>query len=279
MSLITVAPIGGLCNRMRAIASALSLGRRSGARVELLWYLDSSLNCDFKAIFTQPEGLSRVIVVDLTSIWGRWLRKILVFLRSRGGRSLYDQGYIAKARQAGLPLDQEFFNKNVFIETSSSFSEPLNYLDFKPVKDIEELIDLTSVQLDNAVGIHIRRSDNILSIKHSPTEKFEEIMLGMLASGYCERFFLSTDSADVEQYMLDKFKDRLVIHPKRTCDRSVDDSIKDAVIDLYCLASCKKIVGSYWSSFSETAASIGGKELVVVDVLAEAGSHVATESC
>jgi hypothetical protein len=190
---------------------------------------------------------------------------------------LYDQAFIAKARQVGMPLDQELAGKKVFIETSSSFSEPLNYLDFKPVKEIEGLIAMACVQLDNAVGIHIRRSDNILSIKHSPTEKFEEIMLGMLASGYCERFFLSTDSAEVERYMVDKFKDRLVVHSKRTCDRNLDDSIKDAVVDLYCLASCKKVVGSYWSSFSETAASIGGKELVVVDVLAGDGPHVATE--
>lgn len=278
MNLITIAPIGGLCNRMRAIASALSFGRRSGARVELLWYLDSSLNCDFKALFTQPEELSRVVVIDLTSLWGRWLRKVLVFSRSRGGRSLYDQGYIAKAKQSGVPLEQQLLGNKVFIETSSSFFEPLNYSDFKPVKELEDLITMMSVQLDNAVGIHIRRSDNILSIKHSPTEKFEEIMLGMLASGYGERFFLSTDSAEVEEYMTDKFKDRLVLHPKRSCDRSVEDSIKDAVVDLYCLASCKKIVGSYWSSFSETAASIGGKELLVVDVLAEADTSVVSES-
>jgi hypothetical protein len=263
---------------MRALGSALSLGGRAGTRVELLWYRDSSLNCDFKALFTQPEGLSRVIVVDLTSIWGRWFRKILVFARSHGGRGLYDQDFIAKARQACLPLDQIFSGKKVFIETSSSFFEPMNYGDFTPVKEIEELIALTSVQLDNAVGIHIRRSDNTLSIKHSPTEKFEEVMRGMLASGYCERFFLSTDSAEVERYMIDKFNDQLVIHPKRTCDRNVDDSIKDAVVDLYCLASCKKIVGSYWSSFSETAALIGNKELVVVDVLAGASAHTYTES-
>lgn len=278
MALITIAPIGGLCNRMRALASALSLGRRIGARVDLIWYRDTSLNCDFKALFTQPEGLSRVIVVDLTSILGRWLRKALIVSRSHGGRGLYDQGYIAKARQAGVTLDQEFCGKKVFIETSSSFSEPLNYDDFTPVKEIEEMIALTSIQLDNAVGIHIRRSDNKLSIKHSPTEKFEEIMCGMLASGYCERFFLSTDSDEVERYMVDKFSDKLVMHPKRTCDRSVDSSIKDAVVDLYCLASCKKVVGSYWSSFSETAACLGCKELVVVDVFAGADSPVATES-
>ncbi len=278
MALITIAPIGGLCNRMRALDSALSLGRRIGARVELLWYRDSSLNCDFKALFNQPEGLSRVIVVDLTSTWGRWCRKILIFARSHGGRRLYDQDFIAKARQADVPLDQTFVGQKVFIETSSSFSEPLNYVGFTPVKEIAALIASTSVQLDNAVGIHIRRSDNTLSIEHSPTEKFEEIMRDMLASGYCERFFLSTDSAEVERCMVDKFNDKLVVHPKQTYDRSVDDSIKDAVVDLYCLAACKKIVGSYWSSFSETAACIGNKELVVVDVLADDSSHVATES-
>ena len=41
-------------------------------------------------------------------------------------------------------------------------------------------------------------------------------------------------------------------------------AIKDALIDLYGLSRCRLILGSYWSSFSETAAAIGGSELLIV---------------
>lgn len=277
MTLITIAPIGGLCNRMRALESALCLGGQVGARVELLWYRDPSLNCRFQELFSKPDCLSRVIDIDLTSTWGRWCRKALIYIRSHGGRRLYDQKFIATAKQDGMLLEREFRDKSIFIETSSAFTDSLTFEHFSPVQDIERVISSTCARLDNAVGVHIRRSDNDLSIKHSPTEKFEEIMSGMLGSGYCDRFFLATDSADVEQHLIEKFGENVVVHHKYSYDRSVDSSIRDAVVDLYCLASCKKIVGSYWSSFSETAAQIGNKELMVVDNRAETNLHVASE--
>ena len=268
MSLITIAPVGGLCNRMRALNSALALGEQIGSRVELLWYRDPSLNCRYSELFETPDNLSRVVDIDISGAGGRLLKRGFLFLRSCAGRNLYDQDYISDAIERGLDLSNEFHGKNIFIETYSEFFGCPDYRHFVPVKDINDIIKAYHQRLHNAIGIHIRRSDSKPSIKHSPTGAFEMIMSEMIETGACDSFFLSTDSHEEERRLIDKFKGKIFLHPKQSCDRNVDSSIKDALVDLYCLAGCKKIVGSYWSSFSETAAHIGKKELIVVDVFA-----------
>jgi hypothetical protein len=40
----------------------------------------------------------------------------------------------------------------------------------------------------------------------------------------------------------------------------------DALLDLFCLAACKKIIGSYCSSFTDTAASLGGIEKLIAGI-------------
>ncbi len=269
MSLITIAPVGGLCNRMRALNSALALGETIGSRVELLWYRDFLLNCRYAELFEPPANLFRVVDINMSSRFGPLLKKLFLVLRSHAGRNFYDEVDIEEAMKSGLDLEREFAGKDVFIESYSAFFGHKNYREFVPVKQIYELIETYRNRLSNAVGIHIRRTDNIRSIKHSPTEEFEKIMSGMIAAGHCNHFFLSTDSPEEERRLVEKFGDRIFSHPKNTLDRNVDTSIKDAIVDLYCLSGCKQIVGSYWSSFSETAANIGNKELIVIDIFAD----------
>lgn len=38
----------------------------------------------------------------------------------------------------------------------------------------------------------------------------------------------------------------------------------DGAIDLYCLAATRRIIGSYWNSYSEIAAELGGIDLEIV---------------
>ena len=48
---ITLLPIGGLANRMRAIASAVYLCRLSGSSLNVYWFRDKGLNASFAGIF------------------------------------------------------------------------------------------------------------------------------------------------------------------------------------------------------------------------------------
>jgi hypothetical protein len=46
-------------------------------------------------------------------------------------------------------------------------------------------------------------------------------------------------------------------------DRHSQEGMVGAIEDFVSLSACSKIIGSYWSSFSELTASYGNKELVV----------------
>lgn len=74
------------------------------------------------------------------------------------------------------------------------------------------------------------------------------------------KFFLATDDPSEERLFLDKFGESIIIHRKTSLDRNNPRAIRDAVTDLWFLAHCKKIYGSYWSSFSDVAAMWGNIE-------------------
>jgi hypothetical protein len=76
--------------------------------------------------------------------------------------------------------------------------------------------------------------------------------------------FLATDSPDEEKRLREIFAYRIITHPKRSVDRQNPQAIKDALIDLFCLSKCKKIIGSYWSSFTETACELNNIERVII---------------
>ena len=77
------------------------------------------------------------------------------------------------------------------------------------------------------------------------------------------KFFLATDSPDVEESIKSNYGDRIITHDK-TLARNTVSGMQDSLIDLYCLARTNRIIGSFYSSFSEVAAKINNIELVQV---------------
>ena len=55
MEKIILVPVGGLANRMRAVASAVTLTYRVKRKLEVLWFRDWGLNAPFFKVFEEPE--------------------------------------------------------------------------------------------------------------------------------------------------------------------------------------------------------------------------------
>jgi hypothetical protein len=51
--MITLVPVGGLANRMKAIDSAIALAREVNTGLQIIWYKDQGLNCRFDELFQQ----------------------------------------------------------------------------------------------------------------------------------------------------------------------------------------------------------------------------------
>ena len=76
-------------------------------------------------------------------------------------------------------------------------------------------------------------------------------------------FFLATDDKKEEALLRQTFPGKILSNQDRTLDRNSEAGIHDALLDLYCLASTEKLIGSYWSSFTDIAADMRGIEKVI----------------
>ena len=111
----------------------------------------------------------------------------------------------------------------------------------------------------HCIGVHIRRTDHVKSRAHSPIWLFIDAMQAEVDRDDQVRFFLATDSDVVRRVLVARFGSRMITR-KGGVSRFDPGGISDGVVDLMLLSRTDRIYGSYWSSFSNEAARIGGIE-------------------
>lgn len=269
--MITVRPYGGLANRMRVIDSAFQLAKRNNACVRVIWELSDELNCPFDSLFETSKDLQveEIVLSKTQRRMNEGIRRFfqLVKIRYPFGYSacLYDKE-ILKHIETGNDLNELLKSStDIFIRTVHKFYEDVHsFKEFDPVSSLKEKIEGYAAQYsEHTIGLHIRRADNKMSIKFSPLSGFTDLMDEAILKNQDSKFFLATDSPEVEELIKSKYGNRIIVHPK-TLDRNTATGIQDSVVDLYCLSKTKRIVGSFYSSFSEVAARINGIELIQV---------------
>lgn len=263
---IIIEPTSGLCNRMRAIDSAVALGRKIDKKVIVLWKRDHLLNCPFSQLFKPIEQVTRFFEWRTFNKLDQKLFEIAV----NSLMALYcdvqlSQNDISLSMNKGFDFDFLKRVKRIFIRTHSNFLKSDNpFKIFIPHVDLAQVIDSYKVD-NNFVGVHIRRKDNFKSITNSPTDLFIKQMENEIALDPLVKFFIASDSFEDKIRIINHFSDRVKFHDVEEFTRNKPGSIKNAVIDLFCLAACRKIIGSYWSSFTRTASQINNAELIVIN--------------
>ena len=252
--MVIIQPSGGLCNRMRVINSSLELAKRKGCRLLVLWYCAEELNAPFESLFQPVEEFQ---VINFTSL--KDLRKLWYQLTAR---TRINNADIENHTTDGV-LDSDFFDSiklPAYLFTWEHFYHADEYFKlFKPTAELQRRIDgVTKHFTKDMVSVHIRRTDQAVSIAHSKTENFIDLMNREIEANPEVTFFLATDDKEEEALLRKTFPGKIVSNENRTLRRDSLDGMYDALLDLYCLASCKKIIGSYFSSFTDTAASLGG---------------------
>ena len=259
---IIVQPTGGLCNRMRTIAAAASLAEALGRRMFVIWTRDVSLNARFDSLF-QPLSFP-VVEVRLGSFQQRLLWH---FCRHILSYRVFDDAWIyAHARGKDLSLwREEMEQQPVYICASCDIFK--NEGDYSMFRLAEKLRTRTLSSYNGVIGLHIRRTDNEKSVRFSPTSLFIRKVEEILEENSQARFYLATDDVAEETMLQQRFPENIILYKKESLDRNSPIAIRDAVIDLYNLAHCSKIYGSFWSSFSDIAALWGGieKEILKTD--------------
>lgn len=265
---IVLVPIGGLCNRLRAIISALALARDCHAALDIVWLRNQELNARYSDLFqalnlpAEESGIT-VRIVESTS----WLcygvaRKRNLWLPSWYQRHAFDVrltddiiSAILSAPHSDAELAAEIRHRlhgRVLIQTGSTFypSEKhwLKQL-FRPSAAVEGLLQQRlSMITPQTVGLHIRQTDNTQSILHSPLSAFEAAMRKDLERDPATTFYVATDNPS----LLPVLSARFPIHYSTTAPtRTSVRGMQEALAELWTLMACPRFHGSYWSSFSD----------------------------
>jgi len=285
--MIVITPTAGLCNRMRALDSDLALARAAGVPIKAIWRLNSDLNCRFEELFEPVPGLEALENRDdsranLSEDLGRLreaskrfkpavllvkaARKAIRAVRNSSSRSrVIRRPEIKRLRSRPEELVRLAGKYDLYIETYDRFFlGEEDYRGFRPVESIRNEVRALGSDLGAAVGVHIRRTDHDYQDR-SPTELFIAAMKAASRGDPGLRFFLASDSPEVEKQLEAEFPGRIVRQRNKAYTRNSPEGIRHAMIDLYCLASCARIIGSYASSFSETAAELGRIPCEIMD--------------
>ena len=116
------------------------------------------------------------------------------------------------------------------------------------------------------MGVHIRRTDNVHSIKGSPTSAFFKIMDKYPPTTL---FYLSTDDIKERYAVLNRYPGRLLPRATLNLERHTLKGVEGAVMEFFALARCSEVVGSVSSSFSELAALYGDVPLLIPGQLSQ----------
>ena len=248
---------------MRALDSAIAFSKETGRSICVIWTLGQDLNCRFEDLFLVPKRFKMLIQIADEKNFEVFSRRCIRKLFSVSGR-LLDCAKVGE--RFGDIFRSRFAKQKGLVYVETFYRLPYgsrHFADFHPAEPMQRKIDHYVRNFENVVGVHIRRTDNNKSIQYSPTSSFIECMQREVDEDNKVKFFLATDSLQVEDEIRKIFPTRIITHAKSSLDRNNPLAIQDALIDLYCLSMTRKLIGSYWSSFTDTASEIGQMETLI----------------
>lgn len=267
MKNLTVVPYAGLCNRLNSIVCALQYKtKHPNVDVKIFWFKYFHCNCRFDDLFKQlPPPYPHVQELGF-GVKNRPGTKFNFYIPDKL-RFLWYDCVITPSHNADRFEDYTKEKERVYVykDNRFCFAEPDYNVSrfFQPVDDIQKRInEVTKDWNGNVIGLHIRRTDNTLAIKNTPIEHFYNIIDKELSIDKNAKFYLATDDDYVKIELKKRYGEHTIISPKLTLKRNSVRGMKDAVLDLFCLASTKKIYGSCASTYSLFASHLFGRELI-----------------
>lgn len=272
---ITLVPLGGLANRMRAIVSGYTLALDTGMPLHVVWLRNHDLNCSFNTLF-RPLGHN--IALTECSKADAWAKYNVPLKRNFFLSAFYQKRHFAprlydvelcRLKDDGEALQRRVSGHNCLIESGLSFyktdKEWFRTL-FVPTDEIAALVAQRCTAFTaRTVGLHIRRTDNRVSIAESPLALFTQKIDDELSQHPDTLFYLATDSEEVKAELRSRYGARIFTSPVRA-DRHSTAGMKEAVVELYTLARTQHFYGSYYSSFSDLAALLTNRPADILRV-------------
>ncbi len=253
--------LGGIANRLKCFISLWIIADKTKRSLILYWPINHTCGAKFKDLFeNQVNEISKDEVGKLKKkdfdYYGGdsliILESIKKYIVSSNWKWSFLKSSLSKNKK---PIDFNF--ENIPFEIRS---EILFYLKkLKPLKKIKEAVLKFDKQnkLKDCIGVHIRRGDfadkQISPGRVSTDEGFIQRMDGLIKEDSKTRFFLCTDSKEMEEKIEKAFPKRIIKFSKTSFVRTDTQATQEGLIDLLLLSKTKHILGTYRSTFNELA--------------------------
>jgi hypothetical protein len=247
---------GGLCDRMRAIASAERISSRTGARCTIAWPWG-----DYRSVFdddTEWMPCDPVFSFSAIPAGYHYIRHLLV--RDGGNK---DNWRVPVTTLQHIAVQSQYVF-GAAEEPVIGFRDVLPWLPKPHPVVLERVKGFRDDCLPaKVVGIHMRRTDHRVAIMRSPDAVFFEEADQAVQEGF--EAFLATDNAATLRIMSQRYGSKLHHRRKRSEKAQrwprtefVLEDLLDDMIDLWLLAACDHVIGSVGSSYSMVAIALNG---------------------
>ncbi|MDD4759652.1 MAG: hypothetical protein PHU66_02415 [Bacteroidaceae bacterium] len=266
MAKITIVPVSGLGNRMRVVTSVVKAAPQIEGGVRIVWQPTWDFRARFDELFKPIEEQNVTIVPG--SVFDSPATKDNLFFPMLLRKFRYKKEWrcFSPSENKNLLSLAEKYD-SFYMDTCYALG-PYEASDvrkcFKPKVELnQQILEMTEKFSDKMLGVHIRRVDNKMSIKYSPLASFRKRIDDLLEKGEADKIFLCTDDECVRDYFRKTYGER-VLTRRISLNRNSLQGIQDAVVDLWSLSRTSHILGSYYSSFSDTAAELSGTPFEVI---------------
>lgn len=265
-------PCAGLGNRLLGLCTSYELSKQLGRELVIIWKRETGCNIRADELFQLPmrvvevseNGYSKEPIAHFMGNRTKksWRSRADLFLECDDVEKIKEErGY------AGLfQLISE--TPRIYFKTFGPVCEPepscFSFL--KPASAVEKKGQELFERIGNdTVGVHVRRSDHTEAIANSPLSLFAQEMRREADCGRNARFFVATDDAQVRLELKKLLPDlELLFYDKGVIDRNSKEGLTDAMVEMLALSRCKKILGSYNSTFSLLPSFLGNVPLVTI---------------
>ena len=257
---IISANMGGLCNRIKCLITCMRLAERMSRTVELSWGRNALCNCLFRDLFENNFLETSRKVTDILSqapfpgepdryfIINTWRLLTLPGEFAAGPREAYPS-------PEGNSIDFEF--DRIPQALRRDFLAHLDKL--VPVSYVRKEVENFSKRFgENTVSVSIRSWPDAKTIREHLFRL--ESVYAVLDKETGADFFISCDSGEVLEKLIQRYGKRVIFYPKRTWtnNRTSRTGMQDILIDLLLLARNKSLKVSAYSTYSEMAWWFGG---------------------
>lgn len=252
---------------MRAVSSGMQLAKDLGYEPNIIWQNNKEVGAGYFDLFAdsyvgryvrEVSAFTYNLLYEIPRKRNLYISKI--FQKALFDRFLSDESELLSMEGKPAEVVSALDNRNNVLIKSGLEFYPFQQHDyrnaFKPSSFVKSVLEnILSEFADFTYGFHIRRTDNLESIKYSPVELFLDKAEEILSSDN-NKIFLASDSECVKALFRKKFNNRIITSPFKA-QRGTREGMIWGGAEMFALSKTRKIYGSYYSSYSEAAAILG----------------------